>query len=147
MLKALGMVAVVLSCWGAGAYFGWRLKERRSRLSAVCLFIGELSDRIRTGASVKSIISDVGSSAGIFYEDLDPKFEPHALLDADKKLLDEFLGGIGLGDTVSQIERCKAYYEVFARQEISAAEKEKEKAGLYGKLGVFSGLFIAVMLV
>ncbi len=147
MLKGLGIVALVMSCWGTGAYFGWRLNERRSRLSAVCLFIGELSDRIRTGANIESIISDIGKPAGISCENLEPKFDPYALSKADEKLLAEFLGGIGLGDTESQIERCRAYSEVFRRQETSAAEQAKEKSGLYGKLGVFSGLFIAVMLI
>ncbi len=147
MLKALGIVSVILACWGTGFYFGWRLKERRSRLSALKLFIGELSDRIRTGAQIEDIISSIGEAAGISYENLTPTFKTYALLDADKKLLSEFLSGIGLGDTESQVERCRVYAELFAGQETVAAEQVKEKSGLYGKLGIFSGLFIAVMLV
>jgi stage III sporulation protein AB len=130
-----------------GAYFGWKLKERRSRLSAVCLFIGELSDRIRTGADIEKIVFNIGGSAGIFYENLSLCYESYALSEDDKKLLSEFLDGIGLGDTDSQIERCRVYKDIFASREREAEKQSKEKAGLYGKLGIFSGLFIAVMLV
>ena len=147
MLKALGITAIILACWGTGAYFGWRLKERQKRLAALKLFIATLSDCIRTGKQIESIILEIGSAAGIAYENLTPTFEPYALLEEDKKLLDEFLSGIGLGDTQSQIERCRVYSEFFARREKEACEQVKEKAMLYGKLGIFSGLFIAVMLV
>ncbi len=147
MLKGIGIAALILSCWGMGMYFGWRLKERRSRLSAIRLFIGELSGRIRTGSEIGDIISEIGDRAGITYESLTPSFEADYLLKNDKKLLSEFLEGLGLGDTESQCERCRVYSDLFLRQETSAAEQAKEKSGLYGKLGIFSGLFIAVMLV
>lgn len=147
MLKGLGIAALILSCWGTGIYFGWRLKERKTRLSAICLFIGELSDRIRTGSEIGEIISEIGERAGITYEGLSPVFEPDYLLPCDKKLLTEFFEGLGLGDTESQCERCRVYSDLFRGQENLAAEQAREKSGLYGKLGIFSGLFIAVMLV
>ncbi len=147
MLKGLGITALIITCWGTGIYLGWRLKERRARLAAICLFIGELSDRIRTGAEIGEIISDIGQPAGIAYKDLTPTFEPSFLTASDKKLLVEFLKGIGLGDTESQTQRCGVYAELFGRLEETAAHQAKEKSGLYGKLGIFSGLFIAVILV
>ena len=147
MLKGIGIAALILACWGTGIYFGWRLKERRSRLSAICLFIGELSDRIRTGSEIGEIISEIGDRAGITYQDLTPCFEPDYLIKSDKKLLSEFFEGLGLGDTESQCERCRVYSDLFRGQETLAAEQAKEKSGRYGKIGIFSCLFIAVMLV
>lgn len=147
MLKAMGIVAVILSCWGTGIYFGWRLRERKTKLSAICLFIKELSDRIRTGAPIEGIISDIGQPAGIYWKELRPDFDVYSLTKSDQKLLSEFLSEIGMGDTVSQVKRCDAYTQLFREQELRAKEQVKEKAGLYAKLGVFSGLFIAVMLV
>ncbi len=147
MLKGLGIAAIILACWGLGGYMGVRLRERRKRLGAIRLFIGELSDRIRTGSDIKTIVSEIGQDAGISFSELTPAFAPDSLNEGDKKLLAEFLQGIGLSDTESQTQRCKVYGELFAVQESKAALQVREKASLYGKLGIFSGLFIAVMLV
>ena len=147
MLKLAGLTGVVIIGTLVGLLFSSAMRQRQKRLGAVCLFIEELSDCIRRGMELGTILSEKGRAAGISFEGLRPVISREGLSREDAKLLEEFFTPLGLGDTDSQLKRCEVYLELLRRQEAAAIAQAKEKSGLYGRLGFFAGLFIAIMLI
>lgn len=70
-----------------------------------------------------------------------------ALVNAENRLLRDFLNGLGKTDTGGQIDYCKVFSSRAALQyEKSKAEYER-LARLYSVLGICAGLSLAVLLV
>ena len=146
MLKIAGLIGIILICTLAGFLWSSGLRARQKRLQAICTFIEELSDCIRRGVSLITVVSQKGEAAGISFEGLKILISREGLKTEDITLLEEFFAPLGLGDTESQIKRCEIYLEMLRKRETAAANLVKEKSGLYGRLGFFAGLFLAIMI-
>ena len=147
MLKWLGILALFLACTLFGIFKAAALFYRQKRLQEICLFIDSVADRVRVGDEMHSIIESAGGSAGFYKDGYNIFVKEDNLRNTDIKLATDFIHGLGMGDTQSQLKRCETYSELFKR-ELKIAEKEvKEKASVYGKLGVFIGLLIGIVLI
>ncbi len=145
--KLLG-AAVVLACsTAAGISLGLRVSARRDALARYSRFIEALSDDIRRGRSMQSIFSTPEAKALVCFNNLDFYLPQGDLSARDHALLEEFFGGLGMGDTRSQVKRCSLYADLLKKQEQEAAEQARVKAPLYGRLGFFAGLFMAVLVI
>ncbi len=147
MLKGLGLIIIVAVCTGIGFYMSSNLRERQKRLGAVCIFIEEISDRIRAGEELSRIIERYGAAAGIYVDGYGTRIARDGLNAQDISVLEEFFSNLGMGDTDSQLKRCEVYKELHKKQETTAREQVNAKSGLYGKLGFFMGLFVSVLLI
>lgn len=147
MLKILGLIGIVAVGTLGGFFLSSSLRQRQKRIRAICLFVEELSDCIRRGVELGAVLSKRGEAAGISFEGLRAVVSREGLKTEDVAILEEFLSPLGLGDTDSQLHRCEVYLALFRRQEEAATAQVKEKAGLYGRLGFFAGLFLAIMLI
>lgn len=147
MLKALGLLLLLGVCTLGGLCFSARLRARQRRLTALCILTEELSDGIRTGQGLKELIGENGEAAGVTFEDFRIRISPEGLQKEDVTLLESFFSQLGMGDADSQIKRCETYLPLLKRQEAAAAEQVRLKAPLYGRLGFFAGLFLAVMFI
>lgn len=147
MLKGVGLVIIIAVSTAVGFYMSSGLRERQRRLSSLCVFIDEISDRIRTGEELYRIIEASGSAVGIYAEGYGTRISPEGLEPRDITLLEEFFSRLGMGDTDSQLKRCEVYRELLMKQESAARAQVNAKSGLYGKLGFFAGLFISVLLI
>ena len=147
MFKWVGVLLLFFASSAFGFYKAAELKSRQKRLLSICLFIEAASVRIRMGEEIKSIVSSIGGDAGFFAKDYDFFVLPDSLKPADIKLADDFLKGIGMGDTEAELKRCQTYKELFEREYKDAETQMKEKGSLYGKLGVFIGLLIGIVLI
>lgn len=147
MLKIIGIVGVIAASTLLGFFFATKLKTRQTRLSKLCGFIEEIEMRITSGAELKKIIETSGENVGIYSDGYKVKISPEGLDKKDISILEEFFSFLGLGDTPSQIKRCKVYLSLLKKQEEAAAELVNTKSSLYSKLGFFAGLFISVMLI
>ncbi len=147
MLKILGLILLVLAFTMLGFFFSFSLSNRLARLTKICRFIEETELQIRSGAELFSVFSTLGEDIGITLCGFGVEISPEHLSKKDIKLLEEFFSSLGMGDTNSQIKRCKTYALIFKKQEQQAAEQVSLKAGLYRKLGFFAGLFLAIMLI
>ncbi len=147
MLKGVGIVIIIAVSTGFGFYMSSRLRERHKRLFALCVFIDEIGDRIRTGEEFFKIIEASGAAVGIYVEGYGIRISREGLEPRDIALLEEFFAKLGMGDTDSQLRRCEVYGELLRRQEVAARTQVTAKSGLYGKIGFFSGLFISVLLI
>lgn len=147
MLKGIGIIIIIAVCTLAGFHFSEALRTRQKRLSQFCLLVGDLSDGIRTGKELTQILSSGDAGELVRLDGFEPSIKGDGLSKKDKAILEEFFSVLGMGDARSQITRCETYLELLKKQEENAEQQVKAKAALYGKLGFFAGLFIAVMVV
>lgn len=147
MFKLIGIITVILSSAAFGFYKGAALKFRQKRLLDICLFIEAASVRIRTGENMKSIILSAGDKAGFHIDGYRIFVAADNLKTTDIKLAEDFIKGLGMGDTEAELKRCEVFRDLFAAEFKKADTELKEKGTLYGKLGVFAGLLIGIVLI
>ena len=147
MFKLIGIITVVLSSAAYGFYKGAALKFRQKRLLNICLFIEAASVRIRAGENMKSIILSAGDKAGLYIDGYRIYAAPDNLKPSDITLAGDFIKGLGMGDTEAELKRCEVFRDLFTAELKKADTELKEKGTLYGKLGVFAGLLIGIVLI
>lgn len=147
MLKAVGVIVIITVCTVFGFRMSERIRARYKTLAEFCLLIGEASDRIRMGEELLHIFESKQARELVLFDQLAPTIKGVGLNKRDRELLEEFFASLGMGDAPSQIRRCETYLELLKKREEQAEQQAKAKASLYGKLGFFAGLFIAVMVV
>ena len=138
------MIAV---CTGGGFCFSESLKEKKERLARICDFLRETSHGIKLGKDLLRIVDEKGERAGVFVGKDGFLVDDSHLQRTDAEFLQEFLCELGKGDRETEALRCETCLQVFAEKEKSALETYKKGAALYGKLGVLSGLFLAVLFI
>ena len=147
MLRWLGVFMLFAASAAFGFYKAATLRFRYQRLMNICLFIESAAARIRVGEGMKSIIDSVGGKSGFYTKDYRLCVLPDSLNEAEIRLAEEFLNGLGMGDTETEIKRCETYKELF-RKELQVAELQlREKGSLYGKLGIFFGLLMGIVFI
>lgn len=146
MLKLVGLIGVVVVSTLTGLFLSANLRERQKRLQSFCLFVEELSDCIRRGIELNTVLAQKGEELGLSFDGLEVVITKDSLKKEDISLLEEFFGALGLSDTATELHRCDVYLELIKRRERSAAERVREKANLYGRVGFFTGLFLAIMI-
>lgn len=147
MLKAIGIITLIVVCSLVGIKLSENVKLRHKRLGQLSRFIEEIADHIRTGTALFDILNTDKARELIEVDGLNMRVRQEGLNTKDKTLLDEFFSCLGMGDTKTEINRCEVYLELIKKQEKDAEAEAKSKAGLYSKLGFFAGLFIAVVLI
>ncbi len=147
MIRIIGILLLVLVCSAYGFYKANMLFCRKKRLKELCLFIEAAENKIRLGNEMEKIVLTEGAAAGIYSENLNFYIKKENLKPADIALAEDFLGGLGMGDTVSELKRCKTYKALIKKEYINAEQEAKQKAALYQKLGVFLGLLIGIVMI
>ena len=147
MIRWIGIFLIFSALTTFGFYKAAALKFRYKRLTDICLFIEGLTDKIRIGEGMKSIINQIGPKAGIFEEGYNFVVLPHNLKETDIRLAEDFVKRLGMGDTETEIKRCETFKELFKKELHNAETELKEKGRLYGKLGIFFGLLVGIVLI
>ncbi len=147
MLKIFGILIVIMVSTLYGFYFSSRIKEREKKLRSYLLLINEIEDKIRCKISLEEIFSSCLSQTLLEYRDYRVNFKKEGLQKEDIKLLETFFEEIGLGDTKSGTELCRTYKELLGKKEKEAEQETLQKAKLYSVLGLFFGLFVAILLI
>lgn len=146
MLKIIGAVLTV----AVGAAFGMRasdkLRLRYKKLLAHSLFISEASDMMRMGAALSEIYKLPSATTLIAAESYTAAVMKEGLRSADIRLLSEFYASLGMGDTEAEIARCSTFLKIMEKRLSEAEQDMKSRSRLYSLLGVFSGLFVAILL-
>lgn len=147
MLKVIGILVLISVCIAFGFYQANKLGVRQKRLLSIYNFINEASEKIRVGEEMKKIIEKYGTAAGIYKKGYDLYIGEDGLSVGDISLANEFLSGLGMGDTEYELKRCENYSRLFKKALTVAESETKEKASVYRKLGVFAGLLIGIVLI
>lgn len=147
MIKFLGIaILFFVSCF-LGFYKANLLTLRQKKLLEICFFIEIAISKIRLQEEMSQIIKDYGKKAGFFQKDLAFLINEEYLNANDISLVNTFLEGLGMGDSVAEIKRCETYMELFKQEHKKAEAKTKERAALYKKLGVFLGILVSIVLI
>ena len=150
LIKMVGFCFIV----GATTLFGISLsKDLKNRLQSLSWFLNltdEIAEKIRySSAELPQIIR--GSYHYDTYLSVDEPFSirlKNTGLDTeDKRTVEEFFAGLGLGDSESQIKRCGIYKRQLLRRFEDADKQYTEKSKLYKKLGFLGGLSIVIILI
>ena len=123
------------------------------RYEAVCL--NELFHRISREDGFRSLCV-----SRLFSEDTRQIPTPARLCDAlrkgaeedglakeDESLLLDFLDGLGKTDVTGQTAHCELYEGLLKQRRLQAEEKCRTQQNLYQSLGLFAGIFLAVLFV
>lgn len=147
MLKIFGILLLMSVSVAFGFLKANKLRLRQKRLSAIYTFIIETAERIKIGEEMEKIIETLGASAGIHKKGYNIYLSEEGLSALDISLAKEFVSSLGMGNTEYEIKRCENYSLLF-KKTLSAAEIEnKEKASVYRKLGIFTGLLVGIVLI
>lgn len=161
MLKYLGLILIVLTCFGIGFYYSLRLKYRYEFLSSFNEFLSTLETNIRyNSADIFSLIKSSASESisEYFLKRNEKSFQSYwnscisalpkrlALKKDDYNLLYEFGRMLGATDIEGQLNHINLYKELI-KHNINNSDKElKQKSKLSKLLGLFAGLTIALIL-
>lgn len=161
MVKYIGLVMIVICCFGAGYYFSLRLKSRYEFLSSFKDFLSALEINMRyKNTEIFSLIkiSSPDLIKSVFKEKNDSDFQlywsncvaeipkSYALKEEDYNLLYEFGKLLGTTDTDGQINHINLYQELINTNIDNSLSELKSKSKLFKLLGLFSGLTIALLL-
>ncbi len=147
MLKILGILLLMSVSAAFGFLKANKLRLRQKRLSAIYTFIIETAERIKIGEEMEKIIETLGASAGIHKKGYNIYLSEEGLSALDISLAKEFVSSLGMGNKEYEIKRCENYSLLF-KKTLSAAETEnKEKASVYRKLGIFTGVLVGIVLI
>ena len=149
IVKTIGFILIVITGISAGLNSSGKLKKRTRALEWYFLAINSIADKIGgTGAELYDIINTICGSADylVLKKPFEVVLKNTYLNSADRQAAEEFFAELGMGDSESQIKRCKIYANIF-EQRLKAAKKEyEEKSKLYKMLGLFSGLSVAIVI-
>lgn len=164
MIKIIGIIALSSSAALSGIYLSNSLYKRVTMLSAMRLFIEDISVQIRyKQADVFWVLKHAASMS--FAKDLPFKnelykinheldeatvnqiFQNHNVSDDDKKLISEFICGLGKSDISGQLSHCEMYAKLIQDQGKTAKKEADEKGRLYRTLSLLGSAAVAILLI
>lgn len=165
MLKAAGIIIIIIVTTLTGNYFSNMLKVRVVNLKKINYMIDEITTMIRFKSSTVYEISEILKSSGRFSDfeflykiDKEVPFQqswynsvlsysPCGMKKSDVELLADIGRKLGTSDLEGQLSTL-ALQQAELTSYISSAEKDYlQKVKLYRSLGVLTGAFISVMLI
>ncbi|MBQ7106324.1 MAG: stage III sporulation protein AB [Clostridia bacterium] len=150
LIKVIGFCFIVSATTLFGISLSKDLKGRMQSLNWFVNLTDEVAEKIRySSAELPQIVRSIYNYDT--YLSVDEPFrvclKNTGLDNDDKRMIEEFFAGLGLGDTESQIKRCGIYKRQLLRRYENADRQYTEKSKLYKKLGFFGGLTIVIILI
>lgn len=150
LIKVIGFCFIVCATTLFGISLSKDLKGRMQSLNWFVNLTDEVAEKIRySSAELPQIVRSIYNYDT--YLSVDEPFRVYlkntGLDNDDKRMIEEFFAGLGLGDTESQIKRCGIYKRQLLRRYENADRQYTEKSKLYKKLGFFGGLTIVIILI
>lgn len=147
MLKLFGLVCIVLVGASFGLKASLKLSARYKRLVDFYIFLGEICDCMRVGYDIEGIFAK--ESAEKLFTLNGYKITPKTsnLQKKDTEILEEYLSNLGMTDLEAGINRTEVYRALLQKQIEQAEGEMKEKSRLYSLLGIFAGIFVAIILI
>ncbi len=138
LFKILGFLATILATYSFGYLKSHQLHLRSKKLHSIKKGLISLKEQIRVGyGEIKNLLSSSFSEFPLDTAHLEKE---------DITLLNEFFKDIGMGDTVSECEKCELYINLLNLKIEEADQNHKELSKLYRSIGLLSGVFICIIL-
>lgn len=145
MFKCIGLILTVLTGAAVGFRASERLRFRYKKLLKYYVYIGELSDRMRTGVELERLFCDEKAAELISADGYRITLKRDGLNSGDIELLEEFFKALGMGDIEAQTARTATYRELLGTRVSDAEQDMRSKSRLYSLIGLFSGIFTAII--
>ncbi len=138
LFKILGFLVTITATYSFGFLKSNELKLRWKKLQHIIKGLSALKEKIRTNmGEIESLLTSSFNEYPINYRHLE---------NSDIELLEEFFSGIGMSDTKTEYERCELYINLLSAKAEEAGQNHKELGKLYRNIGLFSGVFICIIL-
>ena len=165
VLKIIGSVLIITSCFSVGYMKAKKLYVRRDFLSVFIKFLSVLSTNLRYNSDdIFSIVDLSAKTEGLYFfekecEEYNISFEEYwknkitsldiidNLLIADKTLLTEFGLQLGKSDVEGELQHIELYKRLFEKQLEDAENQILKKSKLYKAMGFFVGTSTALMII
>ncbi|MDD4699583.1 MAG: stage III sporulation protein AB [Oscillospiraceae bacterium] len=164
VLKYIGVIALAASAVLSGFYFSNSLNKRVAMLSAMLLFIEDVSVQIRYKQAdifwvLKHAVSMTFSKDLPFKnklceidEELNEASVNQILYESgvtedDQKLICEFFCGLGKSDILGQLSHCEMYAKLLSEQVKIAKFEADDKGRLYRALSLFGSAAVVILLI
>ena len=139
LFKIAGLITILLTCTAIGFLKSLALKGRFESLLYIKNSLLKLKEKLRLHSGDKSkLLNDCFT--------VPPQTIPH-LDNDDKALLNDFLHGLGKGDTTQEIERCVAFLNLFETKTNDAKADFNNRQKLYKTLGFLGGIFLCIFFI
>lgn len=149
MLKAVGLLLIILACTLTGIFAARRFVKRTKLLYTLAMGIKELSKQIEiSGKELSVLLPMVFGECELLIIDGNRLILPeNILLKEDYDTACEYFSSLGTLDKSGECDRAELYSELlFERYRISKSEEEKNRK-IYITIGICTGLGIAVLLI
>lgn len=150
IVKFLGLVLITAATTSIGIGLSNQLKNRVTALDWYVTSIQLMSEKIRySSAELVKVVSGLPMSDKYFFvrNPFQIALRGSGLEEADEKVIYEFFGQLGMGDTEQQVKICDLYKSELSVRLNSAKQEFAEKAKMLKSLGFFGGLGIAIILI
>ena len=165
VLKIIGSILIIASCFSIGYLKAKNLYVRRDFLSSFIKFLSVLSTNLRYNSDdIFSIVDLSAKTEGLnclemSREEYDISFEEYwdnkitsldiidNLLITDKTLLSEFGLQLGKRDVEGELKHIKLYKTLFEKQLADAENQILKKSKLYKAMGFFVGTATALVII
>ncbi len=135
LLKALGLIFIMMVCTAFGFLKALALKSRVDSLQQIKNGLLKLKEQLRLHKGNKQQL--LKNCFPVFQNLL-------GLSRSDKTLWDDFITDFGKGDTKQEFERCNAFIALYDNALLQAKTECEKQQKLYKALGILSGLFICI---
>ncbi len=124
-----------------------RVCLRYKKLLGFYLFTEEISERMMMGEELRKIYAGEKAKGLIRVSGYSAEVISDGLLNEDIELLRNFFGSLGMCELDAAVKSCAVLSELLLKKVNDAEEQMRTKSRLYSALGLFGGIFAALILV
>lgn len=150
IVKFFGLALITAATTGIGIGLSNQLKNRVIALDWYVTGIKLMSDKIRySSAELTKVVTGLPMSDKYFSvrQPFQIALKKSGLEETDEKVIYEFFGQLGMGDTEQQVKICAMYESELTARLNFAKQQHTEKSKMLKSLGFFGGLGIAIILI
>ena len=138
LFKIFGFLATICATYSFGFLKSNELKQRSKKLHSFKKSVITLKEKIRTNSGeIENLL--IGS-----FNEFPPDYR--YLEKEDTDILEDFFKDIGMSDTTTEYKRCELYISLLSQKAEDADRNFQELSKLYRSIGLFSGIFIFIIL-
>jgi len=149
IIKIIGLVFVVFSCYGFGLYKSNLLKKRYEKLSEISICVEKIKNQIRTtNDDIISIFTKSFNNLDyVSLKDNSIVFKDKSLLFDDKKLICDMFASLGSSDKKGECEIVDYYLGEITNQQNTAKSIYKRNVKIFNTFSLCMGLLISILII
>lgn len=144
IVKALGLLFILLTCTLAGFLKAYSVSKTYENLRKAISATRELAARIKLGGEIGELISLTFGEGIANYTSKGIILNRKALKEGELKVLEELFSDIGMRDLDSEYNRTISFAEILEKRYLEQSADCKELCRLYKSVGLLGGVFLCI---